>query len=203
MKALDRFLRNRRIRWAAHFLRPTDVVVDVGCADGAMFEQLKGRYAFGYGVDPALASEVHGVTYALYPGMFPAALPPDVAADRITLLATLEHLSPDEQARLAEGCRDVLKPGGTVVITVPSPRVDDLLHVLGWLRLIDGMEMHEHHGFEPDDTLKVFGGPAFKLVEHHKFQFGLNNLFVFERAATADPAPVSTPDEREMETPGG
>jgi SAM-dependent methyltransferase len=206
MKALDRFLRNRRIRWAAQFLRPTDVVVDVGCADGAMFEQLKGQYAFGHGIDPTLSSEVHRETYALYPGIFPAALPPDVAADRITLLATLEHLSPEEQTLLAEGCRDVLKPGGTVVITVPSPRVDDVLHVLAWLRLIDGMEMHEHYGFEPEDTLTIFGGADFKLLEHRQFQLGLNNLFVFERVASAAPvvevAQVPTPDEKGLETPG-
>jgi SAM-dependent methyltransferase len=208
MKLLDRILRDRRVKWAARFLQPDDVVVDVGCADGAMFEQLKGRYGFGYGIDPTLASPVSGETYALYPGTFPEALPAEVAADRITLLATLEHLSPEEQQALAEGCRDVLRPGGTVVITVPSPRVDDVLHVLAALRLIDGMEMHEHYGFQPADTLKIFGGPEFKLVQHKRFQLGLNNLFVFERVEVAVPAPAvevlptaSTP-ELEAETPG-
>jgi SAM-dependent methyltransferase len=204
MKLLDRFLRDRRIKWASRFLQPGDVVVDIGCADGAMFEQLRGRYAFGYGIDPTLTSQVDGETYILYPGIFPDALPPNVSADRITLLATLEHLSPQEQAALAEGCGAVLRPGGTVVITVPSPRVDGVLHVLAALRLIDGMEMHEHYGFQPADTLKVFGRPEFKLVQHKRFQLGLNNLFIFERveAPVVAAEAVGAPPQLEAEAPG-
>jgi hypothetical protein len=59
-----------------------------------------------------------------------------------------------------------------------------VLHVLGALRLIDGMSMHEHYGFEAAATPSLFCGPDFKLREHRKFQLGLNNLFVFERTGT-------------------
>ena len=197
MKPLDRFLQGRRIQRAAPYLSPADVVIDVGCADGAMFEALKGRFAYGYGIEPTLTAETKTDSYALYPGTFPAALPPGTTADRITLLAVLEHLSPPDQAALAQGCRDVLKPGGTIIITVPSPRVDGLLHVLGRLRLIDGMSMHEHYGFQPADTLGIFAAPHFKLVEHRRFQLGLNNLLVFERLAT--PVPGSGPPATESQ----
>jgi len=211
MKLLDRFLRSRRIQRAVRFLLPSDVVIDIGCADGTMFEELKGRYEFGYGIDPTLTSEIRGDSYVLYPGTFPAALPPGVAADHITMLAVLEHFSPDDHVMLAEGCLDVLKPGGTIIITVPSPRVDGVLHLLGWLRLIDGMSTHEHYGFQPADTLKVFAAPDFKLVEHRRFQLGLNNLFVFQRVESAVPSSglpagglqlTATPRVRELETPG-
>ena len=181
MKPLDRYLRNRRIRLVKPFLSPRYDVVDIGCADGAMFRRLQGQYKYGYGVDPTLGSEVKTDLYHLYPGVFPDALPSDLQADLITMLAVLEHLPPQEQAMLAKNCHLVLRPGGRVVITVPSPRVDGLLHVLGRLRLIDGMSMHEHYGFEPSHTLRVFAEPDFRLVEHRKFQFGLNNLFVFEK----------------------
>jgi hypothetical protein len=43
------------------------------------------------------------------------------------------------------------------------------------------MSMHEHYGFVPAHTLRVFAEPDFRLLTHRKFQFGLNNLFVFER----------------------
>ncbi|HEU0074591.1 MAG TPA: methyltransferase domain-containing protein [Dehalococcoidia bacterium] len=182
MKPLDRYLRNRRIKFVQEFLSPATDVLDIGCADGAMFEQLKGRYRYGYGVEPTLGSEVKTDSYQLFPGVFPDALPSGTRVDLVTLLAVLEHLPPAEQAALANGCHDVLQPGGRIVATVPSHRVDDLLHVLAKLRLVDGMSMHEHYGFDPMDTLRIFSEPRFKVVEHRKFQFGLNNLFVFERA---------------------
>jgi predicted SAM-dependent methyltransferase len=109
-------------------------------------------------------------------------MPPGIQVDVVTLLAVLEHLPPPEQASLAENCYDVLKPGGRIVVTVPSARVDDLLHVLAKLRLVDGMSMHEHYGFNAADTLRVFAEPRFKVVEYRKFQLGLNNLFVFEKS---------------------
>ena len=182
VKPLDRYLRNRRIKLVREFLNPGSEILDIGCADGAMFEQLKDRYKYGYGVEPTLGSEIETDSYHLFPGGFPEALPADVSVDLVTMLAVLEHLPPEAQSELAKACHSILKPAGRVVISVPSPRVDDLLHVLGRLRLIDGMSMHEHYGFEPLDTLTVFAEPAFKLVEHRKFQFGLNNLFVFEKA---------------------
>jgi ubiquinone/menaquinone biosynthesis C-methylase UbiE len=39
MKALDRCLRDVRIAKAKRFVRQGDIVVDVGCADGIMFER--------------------------------------------------------------------------------------------------------------------------------------------------------------------
>jgi SAM-dependent methyltransferase len=182
MKSFDRYLRDARIARAKPYVRKGDVVLDVGCADGDMFEKWRGLISHGIGVDPILTEKQVTDTYELYPGLFPEALPSGVQCDVITMLAVLEHIPPDEQAKLADACAEMLRPGGRIVITVPSPRVDDILHVLDKLRLIDGMSMHEHYGFEPNDTLGVFPPPLFKLVTRKKFQLGLNNLFVFERA---------------------
>ena len=182
MKPLDRYLRNRRTHVVQEFLSPESDVVDIGCADGAMFEKLSGRYRYGYGVDPTLFAEVETDSYHLFPGVFPGALPSEISVDLVTMLAVLEHLAPQEQASLAENCHNILKPGGRVVITVPSPRVDDLLHVLAKMRLVDGMSMHEHYGFKPWQTVDVFSEPDFRLIMHRKFQFGLNNLYVFAKS---------------------
>jgi SAM-dependent methyltransferase len=180
VKALDRYLRNVRIAKAKRFVRPGDTVVDVGCADGAMFRRWKDLIAFGYGVDPILDRTGEYPGYVLYPGLFPEALPP-VKCDVITMLAVLEHVQPDRQAELPRVCHERLEPGGRVVITVPSPRVDDILRLLGRLRLIDGMSLDEHYGFDAESTLRIFAAPLFRLAHRRRFQLGLNNLFVFER----------------------
>ena len=182
MKSLDRYLRDVRIRKARRFVKKDDVVVDVGCLDGTLFERLRGTIAYGYGVDPTLEEKREAPGYELHPGHFPEALPP-VSCDVITMLAVLEHVPPAEQAGLAGACHEILNPGGRVVITVPSPRVDDILAVLTRLRLVDGMSLEEHYGFNPEDTLEVFAPPGFRLVERSAFQLGLNNLFVFEKPA--------------------
>ena len=181
MKFLDRYLRDVRFARARPFVRLGDSVLDVGCADGEMFRQWRGFIGHGIGVDPCLSEKHVTASMEVYPGLFPQAVPPGVSCDVITMLAVLEHIPPIEQSKLADACDPLLKRGGRIVITVPSPRVDDILHVLEGLRLIDGMSTHEHYGFEPHDALAVFPPPRYKLVKRRRFQLGLNNLFVFEK----------------------
>ena len=56
--------------------------------------------------------------------------------------------------------------------------------MLKWLkafRVLDGMSLEEHHGYNVEQTPRIFANPAFALRHHETFQFGLNNLFVFCR----------------------
>ncbi len=161
-------------------MREGDTVVDVGCADGVMFERWEKLIARGYGVDPILDRPVKGNGYGLYPGAFPEALPA-IRCDVITMLAVLEHIPGARQSTLPAACHEMLKPGGRLVITVPSPRVDDILRLLGSLRLVDGMSLDEHYGFDVERTAQLFTAPLFRLAHRSSFQLGLNNLFVFER----------------------
>jgi SAM-dependent methyltransferase len=181
IKALDRFLRDARIAKARPFVRPGDVVLDIGCADGEMFRRWRGHIAYGVGIEPTLGERVVTDDYELIPGHFPDQVPTDRRFDVITMLAVLEHIPPAGQALLADACAELLEPGGRVVITVPSPRVDDILHVLLRLRLISGMSAHEHYGFQPAGTLGVFPPPRYRVLKKRRFQLGLNNLFVFEK----------------------
>jgi SAM-dependent methyltransferase len=181
MKLLDRLLRDARIRRARPYVRRGDTVLDVGCADGEMFRRWRGFIGHGVGIDPTLTGKVVTDSYELLPGGFPDAVPPGATFDVITMLAVVEHLPRPVLAALADACDALLEPRGRIVITVPSPRVDDILHVLDRLRLIDGMSIHEHHGFRPSDTPAIFPRPRYRLVTRRRFQLGLNNLFVFAR----------------------
>lgn len=58
--------------------------------------------------------------------------------------------------------------------------MDRILEVLMFVRLIEGQAVHEHHGFEPNATLAL-AGDRLRLRSYSRFQFGLNNLYVFER----------------------
>ncbi len=180
MRLLDRVLQRWRIARASPWLDAGAEVLDVGCADGALFRHLR-RLGAGLGVEPTLGATRAVGRSELRPGLVPDAVPPGRTFDAVTLLAVLEHVPATAQRALADACADLVRPGGVAVVTVPAPAVDHLLALLRHLRLVDGMSLDEHFGFEPDQVPRIFTAPRWELVRHQTFQLGLNNLFVFRR----------------------
>jgi SAM-dependent methyltransferase len=177
----DRVLQRWRIAKAARFIPRGARVLDIGSADGALFDRLGGKIGGGLGIDPTLRGPAKASNVPLVAGFFPKDMPAMETFDVITMLAVLEHFPAEEYAVVAEGCARFLKVGGRLIITVPSPAADHILKVLVRLRLVHGMSLGEHHGYEVEQTVRVFASPAFRLVWRRSFQLGLNNLFVFER----------------------
>jgi hypothetical protein len=181
MKSLDRFIQRWRMRQAMRFIPGNARVIDIGAHEGELFVALGDRLARGFGVEPLRKADLEADKFLVVPGFFPAARPKDSGWNAVTMLAVLEHIPTSEQPALAAACHELLCPGGRVIITVPAKAVDHILAVLRWLRLIDGMSLEEHYGFEPADTERIFSAPSFRLLHRSKFQLGLNHLFVFER----------------------
>jgi len=181
MTAVDRLLQRWRIAKAAPFIRPGARVLDIGSADGALFKTFSNVDASSIGIDPTLPASTKVGAFRLIAGYFPRDLPSAEPFDVITMLATLEHFPADGYAELSRGCAQFLKPGGSLIITVPSAAVDGILKVLVFLRLIDGMSLEEHHGYNVNITPAIFSEDSFVLRKRAAFQLGLNNLFVFER----------------------
>ncbi|HXH17916.1 MAG TPA: methyltransferase domain-containing protein [Chitinophagales bacterium] len=181
MTFLDKYLQNARINQARKFVRKNDVVLDIGAADGVMFEKWRGWIQRGFGIDPRLKHEIKTALYTLIPGYFPQVTPKELTFDVITMLAVIEHIPAAQQAMLAENCYKLLNEKGRIIITVPSPPVDAILDVLLKLRLLHGMSIEEHYGYKPEQTTQIFPSKYFRLIHQSTFQFGLNNLFVFEK----------------------
>ncbi|HEY0863210.1 MAG TPA: methyltransferase domain-containing protein [Lacunisphaera sp.] len=183
MKALDRFIQRWRMRQAMRFIPAAARVIDVGAHEGELFAALGDRLDRGFGIEPLRKDTLSAANFTIAPGFFPAVRPAEGGWDAVTMLAVLEHVPTKEQPALAAACHALLKPGGRVIITVPAKAVDHILAVLRFLRLIDGMSLEEHYGFEPADTPRIFAAPQFRLLHRSRFQGGLNHLFVFERSA--------------------
>ena len=181
MKALDRFIQRWRMRQAIRFIPAGARVIDVGAHQGELFRALGGRLSRGFGVEPLRKTGLDAPNFTLVPGYFPTVRPAEGNWDVVTMLAVLEHVPAKEQPALAAACHELLKPGGRVIITVPAKAVDHILAGLRFLRLIDGMSLEEHYGFEPADTERIFDAPHFRPLHRSRFQGGLNHLFVFER----------------------
>ena len=181
MTWLDTLLQRWRMRMAIRQLPSPATLLDIGTHDGLMF-RLTG--ATGLGIDPGLAvPEQADGQITLVKGFFPSDLPDleEGVFDAATALAVVEHVPDGQLDEWADALARLIKPGGAVIITVPAPAVDQILHVLMKLRLVAGMEAHQHHGFEPGDLDSIFTPPTWKRRRHRRFQLGLNHLFVFER----------------------
>ena len=181
MNCVDRLLQRWRIGQVVPWIRDGARVLDVGCFDATLFAELGPRIALGIGLDPLLTEPVSGERFRLVPGHFPDARVVEGPFDVITMLAVLEHVPLAALERWTQACAELLAPGGLVIVTVPAPAVDHILHVLMRLRVLDGMSVEEHHGFEPELTPEVFDRAGFTLTHRARFQLGLNNLFVFAK----------------------
>ena len=167
------------MRMAGRYISDGARLLDVGAFDGRLFDELASRRVSGVGVDPNPAREGEFGNVVLTKGYFPDV---DVTGpfDAITILAVIEHIPMDRQADVADACARLLRPGGRLVITMPSPAVDTILSILGRVRLVRCIEFHQHYGLEPDYVVRVFS-ERLRLVVRRPFQLGLNNLLVFER----------------------
>ena len=182
MTWLDRTLQWWRIRVARRELPEGARVLDIGTHDGTLFRQTRAR---GLGIDPELVptAPLPGVT--LVKGMFPADLPglPDESFDAATALAVIEHIPEGDLPTWAKELARLVTPKGVLVMTIPAPAVDKILHLLIRLHLADGMEAHQHHGFQPSSLDEIFKAPLWQRTKHRTFQLGLNHLYVFERTS--------------------
>lgn len=101
--------------------------------------------------------------------------------DTIAMLAVIEHLQHPE--KLLCQCSALLKPGGHVLITTPTPRGDKLMRSF---KRFFGIKHEEQENYSPhvtnftEQSLQnlLTCQNRFKVVAYRKFEFGFNQLVV-------------------------
>jgi len=180
MKIGDYFIQRWRMQVAARWIPKGSRVLDVGCHQGEFLLSLMGKITPSVGYDPLYKNNLNIGGHQFFAQNFQEGLPFESGSfDSIVLLATIEHIN--DKSVIAKEAARLLRPGGRVVITVPSPFVDKILDMLLLVRVVDGMSLEEHHGFLPHELPDIFIPEGFRLIKKQKFQLYLNNLYVFER----------------------
>lgn len=180
MKAGDIGLQAWRARSAGAWILPGDRVLDLGCHQGEFLHRMQGSIGPSVGIDP-LATPKETERYKILQKSFFDVLDfADQTFDAVVCLAVIEHIQ--QREALISEFRRVLAPRGRVILTAPSPVADYLIALLVRLRVLDGMSLEQHDGFDPSTLGPLFEMNGFVLRRWQTFQFGCNNLMVYEKA---------------------
>ena len=181
MTWLDKYLQRWRIRKALAFIAKGNSVLDIGSHQGELLLMASAQISNGLGIDPLCITGQIAPKIHLRQGMFPQVLGRAEAFNCITALAVLEHIPTQHQPAFMAACHQHLLPNGLLIITVPNAIVDKILAVLTQLKLVKGMSLEEHFGFNAASTPALAKQAGFTMEAHKKFQLGVNNLFVFRK----------------------
>ncbi|MFA5075654.1 MAG: bifunctional glycosyltransferase/class I SAM-dependent methyltransferase [Candidatus Babeliales bacterium] len=172
---LEKFLRQFRLGKILPFIKMSQVVCDIGCGSHfVLLRKISDRTKECIGIDrkvvPASYSNLH-----IFSMEINDTLPlEDASVDIVTMLATLEHFDNDKGIVLE--ARRILRPGGRLLITVPSKNAKWIIHVLAFgFGLISRSEIREHKRYYSAKSLHaLLSNCGFEDIKVAAFEFGCN-----------------------------
>jgi hypothetical protein len=97
-------------------------------------------------------------------------------------------MPPGKQEAVARACFRLLEDEGHLLIAVPGPTVEKMLAVFKYSRMVEDPSIKQAYGLTPRRTLTILNDRGLALVEWEKFQWGLNNLIVFQKPSSKSAA---------------
>lgn len=179
---LEPVARKVRFNKILKHISPNSVVVDIGCGHTAhLLNRLESYIKKGVGIDPLIKNQKKGnirLTSCLLSNKIPLK---SNYADFVTLSAVLEHL--DDPTSILKEAHRILKKGGTILITVPTPVAKPIAEFLAFrLGLISVREIAEHKRyFWGSDLREMFKFAGFKQVRHEYFFLYWNNFVIAKK----------------------
>lgn len=165
------------------FKLPNPVCVDIGCGfDGRFLRSISRHIGRGYGFDLKANKAKYGNVKIINNSRYDGRLPiKDYKADCVFMLAVLEHL-PINTILIDEAVR-ILKKGGYLIVTTPTPLSKPVLEVLSYrLHLISEESIREHqHYYTKKELIELMDRQGCKIIKYQKFQFGFNELIVGQK----------------------
>lgn len=176
---LEPILRKIRINKIKKNIPKNCILCDVGCGFNAKFLLDVSDYiSEGYGFDKKIDNKWINNIYIQNAEITDNIPLEDASVDCVTLLAVLEHLNNPTKV-LSELYR-ILKFGGVLILTTPSPFSKPILEFLSFkLKIVSPVEIADHkHYYSKKELIKILEDMGFKNIEAHSFECGLNNLAV-------------------------
>ncbi len=178
---LEKFLSDFRIRKIRPYISADKVICDIGCGrHTALLKAISGISKKCIGIDKKMPQVSH-VNIEVRNYELNDTIPlEDECIDIVTMLAVLEHI--ENEREMIREIRRILKPGGVLLITVPSRKAEPIINFLAFkLHFIDEEEVRDHKRYYTTQTLKdVLLKNGFPSPRVEPFQCGFN-LFAYAR----------------------
>lgn len=181
---LDKFIAAYRLFRVNKYIEKGDMVLDFGCgARSYLLEFNQDKIKKGVGLDYDVENQkFNKIEYLTF--KFKDRLVFDKEYfDKIFLLAVLEHIESKQVKALFREFKRILKPGGKIVLTTPTPKSKSVLEWLAFrLKLISEKEIKDHKKYySKKDILEIAKNLNLKVTIYRLFQCGLNSYAVLEK----------------------
>ena len=181
---IDIIISKLRLKKVLPFVKRGDSVLDFGCGYQASFlKEISHLVKKGIGVDYDVDETSIAHNIELKKLRFKSKLPlPDKSFDKVFMLAVIEHLALETGRRLFDEISRILKKGGSLILTTPTPKSQKILEFLAYrLKLISDREIADHKKYYSRNDFEVIAETAgLKLVTYETFQWGINSLVIFK-----------------------
>lgn len=168
---VDRIIIAYRTRKVMRLFKEKGVVYDFGCGNNVLVNKLNDSGYDAYGIDVEGGNKV---ICADLNGRLPIEAN---VADYVVSLANIEHLD-KPQFNMQEAYR-ILKPGGKLFLTTPSPRAKPILELMVFTKIIVKEETEDHKQYFTKKTLReILKYAGFSDIKINYFQFTLNILAI-------------------------
>jgi ubiquinone/menaquinone biosynthesis C-methylase UbiE len=179
---IDFFIQKKRIKLIEKHVPPDSYVLDIGCGYYPQnLINLENKIKKAVGIDKDIPDKTFSSKISFIKADIGEKLPlPDNEFDCILILAVLEHLEHPEE--IIRECYRILRPGGRLIITIPTNYSRPILLILAGLGLLSREEIFSHkHYFSKKEVEDLLMNARFKKVVSRSYNLFLNSLFVFEK----------------------
>lgn len=171
---LESLLQRLRIQKILPYINTQGIIVDLGCDHPpVLLQKIAPKMTYCVGFDENAKYGKKGNIEIFRQSITKNIKIESESTDYVTMLAVLEHLKHPKE--IIEECYRILKPGGKLLITVPSPYSKPILELFAKMRLVrpEMIDQHENY-FQKQQLQKMIESAGFASVQVNFFEFGLN-----------------------------
>ncbi len=146
--------------WRRNLCVPNPRILDAGCGTGATLQWICGQtgeppIGIDLAADAMAFCRQRGLAAVAQASI--SALPfPEAAFDAVISLDVLYHRNVPDRARALEAFREVLKPGGVLMLNLPA---------YGWLYSSHDVAVHTAHRFTRVECVEMLRAAGFDVVQ--------------------------------------
>ena len=182
----EKILRRLRLRKLENYICDDDILLDVGCGWQALALQFFAhKLSKGIGIDfkvenVELPNNIK--TFQIHFEQLPWPIA-DNTANKVTMLAVLEHIDPMKLDAIFAGIRGAMRKDGKLLITVPTPTAKPVLEFLAYkLGIVNSHEIRDHKKYYDYENLsKLLDKQGFAIEKYRTFQLGFNSFCIAVR----------------------